>query len=105
MVVLGWRCWYDDGTEYNSVDHRWADLPDVGLQIRMVFSDVGREIQNGVDRYWEHETAQGKVYGAGHESIAEVAANYPGAVIKSGLWVNSDFFKTLLKRSYASSWF
>ena len=57
-----WKAWYDDGAVYNSVEHAWADLPEDGFLIRMVFKENGgREWQMGVDFYFDAVGSDGKI--------------------------------------------
>lgn len=47
-----WRAWYDDGSVYDSRTTTWADVPEHGLQVVMLYLDPPhRQIMQGEDEF------------------------------------------------------
>lgn len=101
--MIDWRCWYDDGIEYNSADHKFIDLPLDGFQIRIVYSDPPyKEIQMGMDFYFEAEHSSGEIiYGTGNNED-EIKSRYTNPVIKTGRWAPNEFYNKLIIIAMAS---
>ena len=96
-MAVKWRCWYDDGTERDSVNHKFIDLPVDGFQIRMLyFPDVGREIQMGMDYYFEADHKTGEIIYATGNNLEDIQARYTDPIIKLGRWAPPEFYKNLI---------
>ena len=59
VCVVGWRVWYSKGQGgkprvFNSVDHRWEDLPAEGVLVFCLYQKTRprRRMMIGVSRYW-----------------------------------------------------
>lgn len=102
-MAIAWRVWFDDGSEYNSRDHVWADCPDDGVLVRMLYyRDGSRQIQNGLDYYYQAPHFSGEsIYGAGG-SKDNIEKRYPDAVIKRGRWAPDDYYREIVDKAFAS---
>ncbi len=87
MKVIGWHAWYADGSQYDSKDLTWCDLPDDGVVVIYLYKEGGyRESMCGFDHYFK----AGNVYGFNNDSIKEIKKRYPGASVKKGKWVSHE---------------
>ncbi len=104
-MVLGWRCWYDDGSVYSSKESEWADLPDDGLLIRMIYYEGGgKQIQSGSDYFYEAPHFSGEpILGEG-KNLNNIETRYPGAIIKKGRWAPDGYFRNLVDESMKRTW-
>lgn len=51
--MAGWLAIYSDRSEYASSTTTWAELPETGVQVVVVFFNDGtRQINDGADWYW-----------------------------------------------------
>lgn len=99
-----WRAWYDDGRVFGSDTINWEDAPDDGLLVKILYYPTGgKQIQQGVDYYYEVVTRVGLVQGAGM-SKDEIPARYPGAAIKRGRWAPDTFYRGVVDAAMASTW-
>lgn len=102
--VIGWRVWCDDDRVWDSAHHTWADVPDDGLLVRVIYySDDRREIQ-ALDYFYEapHAASGETIYGAGTPTD-EIGTRYPGAVIKRGRWAPESYFRQVMARAHAAT--
>ena len=103
-AYIRWRVWYDDGAIYASDEHSWADLPDDGVLVRIIYyADGTKQIQQGTDYYYEAPHFSGEpVLGAGMDKD-EIEKRYPGAIIKRGRWCPDEFYKKIVAEAFKSS--
>jgi len=81
--VIGWRCWYDSGSVYDSTGTSWSELPNDGVLVVMLYRRDGtRRVMSGNDYYWTSQHKEGVVYGQSNEYPDP--ARYPGALVKRG---------------------
>ena len=105
MEVKAWRCWYDDNNVYNSKDHQWADLPEDGFQIRILYYENGtKQIQQGMDYYYEAEHSSGETIYGTNMHLENITDRYASPVIKQGRWAPDGFYQDLVKIAMASTW-
>ena len=95
--VADWKCWYDRGEVYSSRGFRWENLPDDGLQARVLYYDKTapdgkplRRIDSGADWYWVAPSEQGLIYGFSNDKPEEIVSRYPDAVLKRGRWTSEE---------------
>jgi hypothetical protein len=102
--MVKWRAWYDNSSVYNSTKHVWANLPDDGLLIRIIYNKVGsgKEIQMGMDYYYEapHESGN-SILGSGNDAD-DIEERYPDAVVKRGRWAPRALWEEVLAEAMAS---
>ena len=86
--VVGWRVWYDGGRTFDSRTMQWADLPDDGLQVMVVYYANGnRSMESGNDIYFEAPgKSGGLIYGSSLEPKRHILVRYPKAIVKKGRW-------------------
>jgi hypothetical protein len=95
-VRASWRAWYDDGSRYDSDSTAWADLPDDGLQVVVIyFEDGTRRICHGDDWYFE---VDGTI-AHNSDSRRDNERRYPNAALKRGRWMADDAYKALVARA------
>lgn len=104
LGVLGWRVWYDDGTVFDSRRHRWVDLPEDGVLVRMIYYRDGRQIQQGMDYYYEAPHGSGEPILGTARATDDLARRYPGAVIKRGRWAPDAYYRRIVDAAMASTW-
>lgn len=53
-TVVGWAVWYSDGSFYRSDQHRWRELPSVGVQVmkKFYYLRYGDEEEQKFVRQW-----------------------------------------------------
>lgn len=95
--VRGWHAWYANGTEYSSVTHTPMQLPQLGLQIWMLyFIDGTRRVLTGNDRYFffNNGSVDG-VFAQTDEPASEISLRYPGAYIIEGQLLSNSNYRTI----------
>lgn len=103
-TTLGWRCWYDDDSVYDSRTTAWADLPDDGLLVKMIYySDGTRQVQQN-SFYFEAEHHSGEPIRGTFEFEADVRTRYRNPVIKKGRWAPDDYYRKVVTAAMASKW-
>lgn len=104
--TAGWRVWYDDGSVHDSRTLRWEDLPEDGLLVKMLYyTDGTRQIQHGMDWYYEAPHPQGVIRGTAMErDLPELPERYPGAILKRGRWAPEELYYRVLEAAMASTW-
>jgi hypothetical protein len=103
--VLGWRCWYDDGKVYDSVKYDWKDLPDDGVLVKIIYYQDGtKQIQQGMDYYYEAPHCCGEVIRGTAMPRDDVFGRYDGAVVKRGRWTPDEFYQQVVDMALASQW-
>ena len=35
--ILGWKVWTDDGSVYDSDNHTWSEVPDIGIEVLFTY--------------------------------------------------------------------
>lgn len=102
MKVVGWMVWMDTQAIYDSRIHKWEDVPDDGIGIMVTYKEGGyREIFQGHDHYFH---APGGVIGLNDDTVEEIKARYPGAIVKKGIWLESEAFYNLQQTVLAYKW-
>ncbi len=99
---LGQRIWYSDGTVTTD---KWEDIPDDGILIKMLYySDDTKQIQHGMDFYYESPHHSGELIRGTGMAKDEIAQRYPDAIIKRGQWAPDEYYKKILEEAMASTW-
>lgn len=103
-AVVGWRVWCDDDRVFASQQHTWAQVPDDGVLVRMIYyRDGTKQIQQGQDYFYEAPHQSGEpIYGTGRTEDA-IAQRYPGAVIKRGRWAPDAYYRRIVAAAMAST--
>ncbi len=98
---LGQRVWFADGTISTA---EWDEMPEDGVVIRILyFADGTKQIQHGVDYYYESESEHGTIQGAGMDKD-QIPERYLNAIIKRGKWINDEYYQEILEEAMASTW-
>lgn len=101
-VFVGQRVWFSNGS-VSSLP--WDELPDDGILIRMLYySDNTKQIQHGMDFYYESPHHSGEPIRGSGMTKDEIAKRYYGAIIKRGIWAPDEYYKTILEEAMASTW-
>ena len=102
---MSWRAWFDNDSIYTSRDSKSADLPGDGLLVRMLYYEGGgKQIQQGVDFYYEAPHSSGEsILGCGMDKD-EIEERYPGAIIIRGRWAPDEYYKRIVAEAMASVW-
>ncbi len=102
---MGWRAWFDNGLTYDSRSTSWADVPDDGCQVRMLFfADGSKQVQHGADYYYDAPHPAGTIHGSTSDLLHELQARYPGAIVKRGRWAPDDWYHDIMAEAHASTW-
>ncbi len=100
-AVLGWRAWFTSGRVFDSAAVAWADLPDDGFVVGMVYYDDGTSrIVAGGDFYF----AVGDSIAYNDDPPEVTLGRYPGIAIVRGQWVPDAEYVALTATALASSW-
>lgn len=103
--TLGWRVWYDDGGIYTSADHDWADIPEDGLLVKMIYyADGTRQVQQGADWYFEAPHHSGETTRGFGNDEKKIRKRYKGAVLKMGKWVPDRYYRRIVNEAMTSKW-
>ncbi len=104
--TLGWRVWYEDGSIFDSRKTAWADLPDDGLYIKMIYCADGKKQVQTADWYFVAPHVSGEnIHGTCADRFYEESIKrYEGAVFKRGKWAPEDYFKKIREDAMGSSW-
>jgi hypothetical protein len=98
---LGQRVWFLDGSVYVN---EWDKMPDDGVLIRMIYYlDGTKQIQQGLDYYYEAPHFSGVIRGAGMDKD-EIVKRYQSAVIKRGIWAPDEYYSKIVQEAMASTW-
>jgi len=98
MEVIGWRVWYADGSQHNSKDTEWEDLPDDGVLIIVLYFDEKRpdgkplrRINSGVDWYFRAKGLRDFIYGQNNDTPEENRKRYGDNIsLKQGKWTDEE---------------
>ena len=103
--LLGQRVWFSDGTISTNPPDLWSDMPEDGVLVRMLYyADGTRQIQHGLDHYYESLHHSGEtIRGAGMDKD-KIAERYPGAIIKQGAWSPDQYYRTILEEAMSLKW-
>lgn len=102
---LGWRCWYDDGTIYNSRNHKWVDLPEDGVLVKILYyANGGKQVQHGMDFYYEAPHCCGDSIRGTAMPNDDVGNRYPSAEVKRGRWAPDEFYRQIVEEAMISTW-
>jgi hypothetical protein len=107
---LGWRCWTDDGRCYCSKSNAWSDVPDDGIVMMMVYlrrsgqkQTEQRVLQASYYFVMPQKDRPPLIFGS-EEMPAEIAARYPGAIIKRGRLTDDEMFWRIEEIAMTSTW-
>lgn len=104
LQELGWRVWYDDGEVFKSDTYGWADLADDGILVRMIYyGDGTKQIQHGMDYYYEAPHEEGTIRGTGND-LDDILIRYPDAIIKRGRWTPDEYYRETVEESMKMVW-
>ena len=107
MTVIGWRCWYCDGSTYSGRTlEDCAVVPNDGVLVRMIYSENGgKEIQHGTRYYYAApHVSGGVVYDNDNDEPDEIRRRYPGAVVMRGKRAPDNFYRQVVDEAMRSSW-
>lgn len=93
MELVGWKVFYDDGTECSSQEKSWEELPlDGVLAVVEYYSDGSRTIHHSRDYYI---LSDGKAFGTNdiHPYIRKLKT------VKYGRWSRNGLFKEILSKA------
>mgnify|MGYP001566626251 FL=1 len=89
--LIGWRVFYDNGTECSSDNSKWEDIPADGVLVVVeLYDDGSKEIHHSRDYYVLDD---GKAYGTNNIS----PYLHKIGTIKFGRWSKDSIFKKILK--------
>lgn len=90
LTMTSWKCWVEDGTEYNSQKHKVIDLPERGMQAVMVERSDGTRVFLRRAKYyiWEGGTV-----------VATMNPTKPARNVKEGTWVDNKTFKEIMQKT------
>lgn len=101
QIVIGHRVWYSDGAVLTDP---WEELPDDGILIKMLyFKDGTKEIQHGLDFYYEAPHPSGGIIRGAGMKEDQIVDRYPGAIIKRGIWSPNEFYHKAVEEAMASN--
>jgi hypothetical protein len=117
MRVMAIAWWYVNGvagTADTPTDEEllaaWRNLPDDGALAFKFFYDAKAPTRlaqhlNGNDWYWLQPTDSGVLFGHSDDAPEEIAARYPGAILKRGKWTTAeDMQRVVAEQAAASYW-
>ena len=97
MILVGWRVYYDNGSERSSTDSSWEELPADGLLAVVEYYDDGtREVHHSRDYYILDD---GKAYGTNaiHPYLAKLGT------VKFGRWSRNGLFHDILAKAHSDA--
>lgn len=101
----GWRLYYTEDRAYSSADTEWVACPDDGVLALVLYYDAYtdggvqyRKVLTGDDHYFHVPGTD--LYGCNNDSIPEIEARYPGAVVKRGKWTTHAEMTRVEQRAY-----
>ena len=101
--VIGWRIWYDDGHVADSLMDTWANLPDDGVLVIMLYRrDGSRRVMSGNDYYWTSVHPAGVVYG--QSDTAPDLKRYPQCIVKRGRFAPDHIIQAAEADAADSTW-
>ena len=107
--MTGWRAYYVGGLTFSSEEDEWADLPDDGLLVVVIYTEresldgdihVHRRIRAGFD--WYFHVPDSDLYAANNDEPDEIRKRYPGAILKRGKWAGEEEYRTVYETAEAS---
>ena len=116
-MIIGWRTWVDTPkgvVTFDSKLNAWTDVLDDGVLYKMLYGDTKqepnlnrkfREQQQGIDSFFEAPHRDGTIYGSSNETVAEIEARYPGAVVKRGKWVPEETLRNVVAEAIKYDWY
>lgn len=105
MRTAGWRAWYDDGLVYDSNRHKWEDLPNEGLLVKMIYYDDGTKQIQTADWYIEAPHPKGIIRRTCRdEQETEMRKKYPAGVFKKGDWTVDEWQSEVVDLAMATTW-
>lgn len=103
-TVDGWRAYYTDDRQYDSVTDTWTTLPDDGLLVVVVYFDAYSGdgdvqhtfIHDGADWYG-YDGAE--LFVSNQQSIAVNRRRYPDCTFKQGQWTTRSEYRAVKARA------
>ena len=90
MRVIGWKAWYTEQRKFDSRQTAWADLPDDGVLLLMLYFDSRdgqkrpkRMIMSGNDYYFSDGD---QLFGSSNQDPDAIRERYPTCAVKQGKW-------------------
>ena len=107
--VIGWKAWYQDGAMYSSRHTSWADLPDDGVVLVLLYFDATTEQGESLRRYMEGDNwyfmapgPDGPIYGHNSHDREENQRRYPGLIAKRGQWTDERSLREIQQSAAAA---
>jgi hypothetical protein len=111
VEYLGWRAFYDDMSVYCSREHTWAELPEDGVLVVMVYmkdAATGDLRKRALEAsfYFIQEQNDGRppLISQSEESVEAIRKRYPRASIKVGRWTDEETWSRVEKTAFESVW-
>lgn len=106
VKIVGWRAWYTKGADgkpriFNSVDHRWADLPTEGVLVFCLYQKTRprRRIMVGVSLYWH--IPEKSIFACDNAADAKIDG-ISEEWIKHGQWVDDVEYQAAIDAAMAA---
>ena len=107
MKTIGWIIYVDDGSKIvvcRSDQTSWEKLPLDGWVECMIYKEgCYRESLMGYDHYFKAPHRDGDIYASSNDTIEEIQARYPGAVVRRGKWVPNETLELVRNMSVGDS--
>jgi hypothetical protein len=108
--VIGWRIWYADNSVLDSKATAWADLPNNGVQVVILYENWNhgggkpyRQVLSGADFYFAAPGPDGRdIVTTSNDPEAEIVSRYPGAIIKRGSFINQKRAKKISDAAFTA---
>lgn len=106
MKVIGWKAWYTNDRQYNSIDHNPKDLPDTGLLFIKEFGDNGRyfRVLDGGDWYYYEDGRWHRVGSDSWDGWVDPPAVKCDKCLKRGDGVSDKMFSEMTELVWESEW-
>jgi adenylate kinase family enzyme len=98
-----------DGTVYSSREcFSFSDIPDNpqnGVLVRMLYySDGTRQVQQGVEFFYESEHPSGEPVRGTAEFESDIRTRYRNPIIRQGQWAPDEFYDRIVKEAMETCW-
>ena len=107
LKVIGWRVWYDNGSQYSSKEIKWCKLFDDGvISVVLYFDDKTRRIMDGSDWYFKAVGTDDYIYGQNNDTVEENKKRYgKDIILKRGKWTDEEtMYKIQKEVTEAKDW-
>lgn len=101
MKFLGQRVWYSDGLVTTDP---WEDIPEDGVLVRILYYEQGKQIQQGMDYYYEAKHYSGEIIRGTGMQLDDIENRYIDAVIKRGIWSPDEYYKGIVAEAMESTY-